>query len=225
MLLLAPCYCIILSPFSSHSLIDNNFIKHKNGPHHSHKARKVTEQHISMPALRRKNRAAAIEESSESSSGEDDSSSEEDESSEDEEEESSESSSDSSEEGSNNDDGEDEGEYSEEEYDPMADALDALIDSVVDYEDPNECWDYVRQWLREHSIEETKEAVELRGEFDTTALHVACRNRPPVDVVDIMLMSAPDMIFWADSFGWLPVSYLLFLSFHVLYLFIFKMAI
>ena len=47
--------------------------------------------------------------------------------------------------------------------------------------------------------------MEIKGEFDTTALHVACRNRPPVDVVDIMLMAAPDMIFWADSFGWLPV--------------------
>ena len=94
----------------------------------------------------------------------------------------------------------------DEDYDPMEDALDALIDSVVDYDDPNECWDFVRQWLREHSVEETKEAVGLKGEFDTTALHVACRNRPPVDVVEIMLMAAPDMIFWADSFGWLPVS-------------------
>jgi hypothetical protein len=49
-------------------------------------------------------------------------------------------------------------------------------------------------------------AVECRGEFDTTALHVACRNHPPADVVEAMLRAAPDMIFWADSFGWLPVS-------------------
>mmetsp|Transcript_27045 Transcript_27045/g.64978 ORF Transcript_27045/g.64978 Transcript_27045/m.64978 type:complete len:847 (+) Transcript_27045:58-2598(+) len=92
-------------------------------------------------------------------------------------------------------------------FDPLSFALDALIDSVVDYEDPNECWDHVRTWLQEHSVEETKGAVELKGEFDTTALHVACRNRPPADVVDIMLMASPDMIFWADSFGWLPLHY------------------
>ena len=98
---------------------------------------------------------------------------------------------------------EEESEYYDED-DP--DALDALIDSVVDYENPNECWDLVRQWLSDHSLDETKAAVELKGEFDTTALHVACRNKPPVDGVDIMLMAAPDMIFWADSFGWLPVS-------------------
>ncbi|KAL7536478.1 hypothetical protein ACHAXR_007201 [Thalassiosira sp. AJA248-18] len=119
-------------------------------------------------------------------------------------------SSESSEEESSSDDGSyNDEEYDDEDgsYDPMGDALDALIDSVVDYEDPDECWGFVRQWLREHSIEETKEAVEFKGEFDTTALHVACRNRPPHDVVDIMLMAAPDMIFWADSFGWLPLHY------------------
>jgi len=105
------------------------------------------------------------------------------------------------------DDDEDYGDEDDEDYDPMDDALDTLIDSVVDYEDPNECWDYVREWLKEHSIEETKEAVELKGEFDTTALHVACRNHPPLDVVELMLMATPDMIFWADSFGWLPLHY------------------
>jgi len=113
------------------------------------------------------------------------------------------------EEESSSEEEEEESEYDEEdsEYDDE-DALDALIDSVVDYEDPKECWDLVRTWLSDHSLEETKSAVELKGEFDTTALHVACRNKPPVDVVDIMLMAAPDMIFWADSFGWLPVSLL-----------------
>ena len=100
----------------------------------------------------------------------------------------------------------DDGDASRGSYDPLSDALDALIDSVVDYDDPNECWEFVRQWLGAHSLVETKEAVEFKGEFDTTALHVACRNRPPVDVLDVMLVAAPDMVFWADSFGWLPVS-------------------
>ena len=120
---------------------------------------------------------------------------------------------------------EEESEYDEEdsEYDDDDDdALDALIDSVVDYEDPKECWDLVRTWLSDHSLEETKSAVELKGEFDTTALHVACRNKPPVDVVDIMLMAAPDMIFWADSFGWLPVSFIhLFACIYLLHMYIY----
>jgi len=156
-----------------------------------------------MP-LRRKNQptaASSSEEEEGSSSEEEFDSSDEDEGS---------SSDDSS---SNSEDeesaGSDDDSYDDDddEYDHMQDALDALIDSVADYENPDECWDLVRQWLRGHSIEETKEAVEIKGEFDTTALHVACRNRPPVDVVDIMLMAAPDMIFWADSFGWLPLHY------------------
>lgn len=111
---------------------------------------------------------------------------------------------------------EEESEDDEEDDDDIdEDALDALIDSVVDYENPNECWDLVRTWLSDHSLNETKRAVEIKGEFDTTALHVACRNRPPVDVVDIMLMAAPDMIFWADSFGWLPVRVVSWCCFYV----------
>jgi len=168
-----------------------------------------------MPRPRRKNQQS--ESDSNSSSSEEDESEDSMESSEEEEESSSDDSDSLAQGGSDDDDGGDgeydnddeeyDGEDDDDDYDPMSDALDALIDSVVDYEDPNECWDYVRQWLKEHSAEETKDAVELKGEFDTTALHVACRNRPPLDVVDIMLMAAPDMIFWADSFGWLPLHY------------------
>ena len=151
-----------------------------------------------MPRKRREEEYSESSEEDDSSSEEE--SSEEEESSDDGEDDSSGSGSYESEEDKDDEESydeddydEDEGEYSDEEdYDPLSDALDALIDSVVDYEDPNECWDYVRQWLQEHSMEETKEAVELKGEFDTTALHVACRNKPPVDVVEVMLMAAPD---------------------------------
>lgn len=170
-----------------------------------------------MPRFRKKQAAAAS--SSESSGSEEDESGssgsdgEEDSisSSDDGSRSDSDSDSDSSRESSDNDekgggDDEDEDEASGS-YDPMNDALDALIDSVAEYEDPEECWDLVREWLQDHSIEETKEAMEMKGEFDTTALHVACRNHPPLDVVEIMLMAAPDMIFWADSFGWIPLHY------------------
>mmetsp|Transcript_16091 Transcript_16091/g.34795 ORF Transcript_16091/g.34795 Transcript_16091/m.34795 type:complete len:875 (-) Transcript_16091:338-2962(-) len=161
-----------------------------------------------MPRLRRNSKSQPAEESSDSSSGEE-SSHEEEEISEEESSQSSSSDSSSSSSGGSDydDDFDHDGDEDDESYNHLEDALDALIDSAVDYEDPNECWDLVREWLREHSIEETKGAVEIKGEFDTTALHVACRNRPPVDVVEIMLMAAPDMIFWADSFGWLPLHY------------------
>jgi len=49
--------------------------------------------------------------------------------------------------------------------------------------------------------------VEQKGDFDTSVLHVACRNHPPKDIIDIMIMAAPDMLYWADSFGWLPLHY------------------
>jgi ankyrin repeat protein len=93
------------------------------------------------------------------------------------------------------------------EYDPELLPLDTLIDTVVDYDPPSLGWEHVRIHLRSHSIEETKSSIERKGEFDTTALHVACRNDPPSDVLDVMIMAAPDMIYWADSFGWLPLHY------------------
>lgn len=97
--------------------------------------------------------------------------------------------------------------YDDDEVDPLTTPLDELIDLVVDYDAPSLGWDNVRAYFRCHSMEETKAAIETKGEFDTTALHAACRNDPPADVVDVMIMAAPDMIYWADSFGWLPLHY------------------
>ena len=70
-----------------------------------------------------------------------------------------------------------------------------------------EVWDAIRQWLRTHTAEEARQAAELTGEYNTTALHLACRNVPPVDVVDVLLSAAPDTVQWEDSFGWLPLHY------------------
>ena len=67
-------------------------------------------------------------------------------------------------------------------------------------------WNAIRQWLRTHTAEEARQAAELTGEYNTTALHLACRNVPPVDVVDVLLSAAPDTVQWEDSFGWLPTS-------------------
>ncbi|KAL3789281.1 hypothetical protein HJC23_000347 [Cyclotella cryptica] len=89
--------------------------------------------------------------------------------------------------------------YDDEELDPLTTPLDELIDLVNDYDAP--------RWDGTTSAPSFAAAIETKGEFDTTSLHVACRNNPPTDVVDVMIMAAPDMIYWADSFGWLPLHY------------------
>ena len=82
--------------------------------------------------------------------------------------------------------------------------LDAGPDGFAERE---EAWDAIRQWLRTHTAEEARQAAELTGEYKTTALHLTCRNVPPVDVVDVLLSAAPDTVEWEDSFGWLPLHY------------------
>ena len=68
-------------------------------------------------------------------------------------------------------------------------------------------WEPVRQWLRTHSAEEVRTGAEQRGESAMTALHFACRNAPPLDVIDVFLSIAVDTVQWPDSFGWLPIHY------------------
>lgn len=83
-------------------------------------------------------------------------------------------------------------------------SLDAGPGGFAERED---AWDAIRQWLRTHTAEEARQAAELTGEYKTTALHLTCRNVPPVDVVDVLLSAAPDTVEWEDSFGWLPLHY------------------
>ena len=68
-------------------------------------------------------------------------------------------------------------------------------------------WDSIRQWLLTNGAKEARQAVESLGEYQTTALHLACRNVPPVDVIDAMLSISPETVQWEDSFGWLPLHY------------------
>jgi hypothetical protein len=71
----------------------------------------------------------------------------------------------------------------------------------------DESWEPVREWLRTHSAAEVRVALEQRGESSMTALHFACRNRPPLDVINVFLSIAPETCQWPDSFGWLPLHY------------------
>jgi len=70
-----------------------------------------------------------------------------------------------------------------------------------------ETWEQVREWLRTHQAEEVRQAAEQRGDSNMTALHFACRNGPPPDVIDVFLSIAVDTVQWPDSFGWLPIHY------------------
>jgi hypothetical protein len=68
-------------------------------------------------------------------------------------------------------------------------------------------WEPVRDWLSSHNAEEVRAAAEQRGESAMTAAHFACRNAPPLDVIDVFLSIAAGTVEWPDSFGWLPIHY------------------
>jgi len=68
-------------------------------------------------------------------------------------------------------------------------------------------WEEVRLWLRSHTEQQTRDAALLPGDHRTTALHLVCRNNPPIDVVEIFMNAAPDSVRLADAFGWLPLHY------------------
>jgi hypothetical protein len=70
-----------------------------------------------------------------------------------------------------------------------------------------ESWEPVREWLRNHNADEVRQAAEQRGDSSMTALHFACRNQPPIDVVNVFLSIAVETVQWPDTFGWLPVHY------------------
>jgi len=70
-----------------------------------------------------------------------------------------------------------------------------------------ESWEPVREWLRSHNADEVRQAAEHKGDSSMTALHFACRNQPPIDVVNVFLSIAVETVQWPDTFGWLPIHY------------------
>jgi len=89
----------------------------------------------------------------------------------------------------------------------LCETVSSLAAGPDNFEEREEVWDDIRHWLRTHIAEVAWPAAELTGEYKTTALHLACRNVPPVDIVDVLLSAAPDTVEWEDSFGWLPLHY------------------
>ena len=68
-------------------------------------------------------------------------------------------------------------------------------------------WDAIRAWLTSQADEAILEGVESLGEFASCALHLVCRNCPPVDIVKSLCTVAPQASECADTFGWLPLHY------------------
>jgi len=68
-------------------------------------------------------------------------------------------------------------------------------------------WEPVRRWIRDHSPEEIRESARQRGHHSMIALHMACRNVPPLDVIENLLLAAEGTAEWQDSVGCLPIHY------------------
>ena len=96
--------------------------------------------------------------------------------------------------------------------------LQVLCDSASS-DDPS-TWEAIRRWLRNHSADDARAAAERRGDYETTPLHLACRNCPPLDIVNMLLTASPRTVELADSFGWLPLHYGKFQCCGVLFCFV-----
>ncbi len=83
--------------------------------------------------------------------------------------------------------------------------LQHLCDTATTTDDRS--WEQIRKWLHQHSSRDAQLAAERRGDYDTTPLHLACRNGPPLDIVQMLIAASPVTVSMSDSFGWLPLHY------------------
>lgn len=83
--------------------------------------------------------------------------------------------------------------------------LEHLCDAASTNDDIS--WERIRIWLHQHSARDVQLAAERRGDYDTTPLHLACRNGPPLDVVQMLIAASPVTVTLSDKFGWLPLHY------------------
>jgi len=72
-------------------------------------------------------------------------------------------------------------------------------------EEDLESWGDVRQWLREHTTSEAREAAMMTGDDNATSLYLACRKCAPVDIVEVLIGIAPQTARMANNLGWLPM--------------------
>eukprot|EP00591_Stephanopyxis_turris_P010302 CAMPEP_0195518568 /NCGR_PEP_ID=MMETSP0794_2-20130614/13169_1 /TAXON_ID=515487 /ORGANISM="Stephanopyxis turris, Strain CCMP 815" /LENGTH=714 /DNA_ID=CAMNT_0040647561 /DNA_START=271 /DNA_END=2415 /DNA_ORIENTATION=- len=74
-----------------------------------------------------------------------------------------------------------------------------------------ESWNAVCQWIESHQNRGSRrileDAAHILDEHSITPLHAACRNCPPVDIIESLLGIASDTAAMSDAFGWLPLHY------------------
>ena len=88
-----------------------------------------------------------------------------------------------------------------------SEALPPNGNSEKDLLESDRSWDPVRDWMRTHSAEEVHAAALQVDEAGKTALHLACQNNPPGDIIDVFMSIVAETTQWSDGFGWLPIHY------------------
>lgn len=68
-------------------------------------------------------------------------------------------------------------------------------------------WERVRKWILSHSPVETKSAILQAGENGTSAIHMACKNLAPLDVVEMILNACEDALELSDDHGFCALHY------------------
>ena len=68
-------------------------------------------------------------------------------------------------------------------------------------------WEKVRNYFLSHSVGEAHNAIFQQGEDGTTAIHMACKNCAPIDIIEMMLNSCEKSLEFRDEHGWSPLHY------------------
>ena len=74
---------------------------------------------------------------------------------------------------------------------------------------PDAKWENLRRWFIDHTSSDVRHSACVRqGMFNTTPLHLLCQIKSvPLDIIEVVIESAPEAVSWEDSNGWLPLHY------------------
>ena len=78
----------------------------------------------------------------------------------------------------------------------------------IDFVDIEDMWQDIRDWLNNNNEEDKYLALETSGEFQTTALHLACKAfDPPEDIIKLLINCRKEVVGTTDTFSWIPLHY------------------
>ncbi len=68
-------------------------------------------------------------------------------------------------------------------------------------------WKNIRRWLEDNPDLRHAACVQ-QGKFNTVPLHILCQEKSvPYDIIETVVESAPEVVSWEDSNGWLALHY------------------